>query len=88
MTADAWPNAAPQTSNIRRRLYRKLITATYATRAALQRAAKRLSALTGIAAEHWRAQVDHYLPLIVRVLDQSKRRVLHGQIVPGARQSR
>ena len=63
----------------RRRLYRKLIAATHAIRAALQRAADRL---TGLAAERWRAQVDHYLPLIARVLDQSERRVLHGQAVP------
>jgi len=55
----------------RRRLYRKLIAATHATRAALLRAAKRLTGLAGIAAERWRAQVDHYLPLIARVLAQS-----------------
>jgi len=66
----------------RHRLYRKLIAATHAIRAALQRAANRLSALTGIAAASWRAQVNHYLPLIARVLDQSERRVLHGQAVP------
>jgi len=66
----------------RRQLYRKLIAATHAIRAALQRAANRLSALTGIAAASWRAQVNHYLPLIARVLDQSERRVLHGQAVP------
>jgi IS5 family transposase len=66
----------------RRRLYRKLIAATHATRAALLRAAKRLIGLAGIAAERWRAQVDHYLPLIARVLAQSERRVLHGQAVP------
>ncbi len=68
----------------RRRLYRKLIAATHATQAALQRTANRLSALTGIAAASWRAQVNHYLPLIARVLDQSKRRVLHGQAVPAS----
>ena len=68
----------------RRRLYRKLIAATHAIRAALQRAAHRLSALTGIAAASWRAQVNHYLPLIARVLDQSERRVLHGQAVPAS----
>jgi IS5 family transposase len=68
----------------RRRLYRKLIAATHATRAALQRTAHRLSALTGIATEYWRAQVNHYLPLIARVLDQSERRVLHGQAVPAS----
>ena len=68
----------------RRRLYRKLIAAVHATRAALQRAAERLAELTGIAAERWRAQVSHYLPLIARVLDQTERRVLHGQAVPAS----
>ena len=68
----------------RRRLYRKLIAATHATRAALLRAARRLTGLAGIAAERWRAQVDHYLPLIARVLAQSERRVLHGQAVPAS----
>ncbi len=66
----------------RRRLYRKLIATTQATRAALQRTANRLVELTGIAAERWRAQVARYLPLIERVLAQSQRRVLHGQAVP------
>jgi IS5 family transposase len=68
----------------RRPLYRKLIAAVYATRAALQRGAARLTGRSDIAAERWRAQVDHYLPLIARVLDQSERRVLHGQAVPAA----
>ena len=61
--------------NNRRQLYRKLIAATHATRAALLRAAQRLIGLTDIAAARWRAQVDHYLPLIARVLAQSERRV-------------
>jgi IS5 family transposase len=65
----------------RRRLYRKLIAAAHATRAALQRAVKQLTGL-GAAAERWRARVEHYLPLIGRVLDQSERRVLRGQEVP------
>jgi transposase, IS5 family len=65
----------------RRRLHRKLI-ATHTTRTALQRAAGRLIGLSGMAAEHRCAQVAHYLPLIARVLDQSARRVLHGQAVP------
>jgi IS5 family transposase len=68
----------------RRRLYRKLITATHATRAALLRAAKRLIGLAGVAAERWHAKVNHYLPLIARVLVQSERRVLHGQTVPAS----
>jgi transposase, IS5 family len=62
----------------RRRLYRKLLAAVRATRAALQRAADRLTELSGIAAARWCAQVGHYLPLIARLLDQSERRVLHG----------
>ena len=66
----------------RRRLYRKLITAARATRAALQQAAGRLTGLAGVTAAHWRARVNHYLPLIARVLDQSERRVLHSQAVP------
>src|SRR5205807_1937577 len=40
----------------RRRLYRKLVAAVHATRAALQRAADRLAELTGIPAEPWRFQ--------------------------------
>jgi len=68
----------------RHRLYRKLLAAVHVTRAALQRATGRLAELTGIAAERWRAQVNHYLPLIARVLDQTERRVLHGQAVPAS----
>jgi IS5 family transposase len=67
----------------RRRLYRKLIAAAHATRAALLRAIK-LIGLAGVAAERWRARVEHYLPLIGRVLDQSERRVLRGQAVPAS----
>ena len=33
-------------------------------------------------AERWRAQVDHYLPLIARIIDQSERRVIKGEAVP------
>ena len=66
----------------RRQLYRKLIAVTHATRAALQRVARRLGEVAGHAAERWRTRVDHYLPLIARVLDQSERRVLRGQAVP------
>ena len=34
------------------------------------------------AAERWCAQVDHYLPLIARIIAQSERRVLNGEAVP------
>jgi transposase, IS5 family len=50
----------------RRRLYCELMTATRATLATLQEAGKRLADLAGIAAERWRAQLGHYLPLIER----------------------
>jgi len=66
----------------RRRLYHELIAATRATQAAVQQAAERLADLPGIAAERWRAQLSHYLPLIERILVQSERRVLRGQPVP------
>jgi IS5 family transposase len=66
----------------RRRLYRELIAATRATQAALQEAGQPLADLAGIAAERWRAQLSHYLPLIERILAQSQRRVLDGQAVP------
>src|SRR5437899_3012688 len=36
----------------------------------------------GTAAERWRAAVDHYLPLIARIVAQSERRVLSGEAVP------
>jgi transposase, IS5 family len=32
----------------------------------------------------WRAEVAHYLPLIARVLVQTRRRVLDGEIVPAS----
>jgi IS5 family transposase len=66
----------------RRRLYRELIAATRATRAALQQTGERLADVAGIAVERWRAQLGHYLPLIERVIAQSERRILHGQAVP------
>jgi transposase, IS5 family len=68
----------------RRRLYRQLIAATRATQAALHEAGERLADLAGIAAERWRAQLGHYLPLIERILAQSQRRVLDGQAVPAS----
>src|SRR5271169_7231571 len=66
----------------KRQLYRELIAATRATQAALQQAGERLATAAGTAAERWRAQVSHYLPLIERILAQSERRVLDGLAVP------
>ncbi len=64
------------------KLYRELIAATEATVTSLRRAARQLP--LGIEVELWRAEVEHYLPLIERVIDQSKRRVLAGEAVPAA----
>jgi IS5 family transposase len=66
----------------KRQLYRELIAATQASRAELQAAAEGLAEVTGMAAQRWRTEVDHYLPLIARVITQSERRVLQGELVP------
>ena len=34
--------------------------------------------------ERWRAEVAHYLPLIARVIVQTRRRVLDGESVPAS----
>ena len=34
--------------------------------------------------ERWRTEVAHYLPLIARVIVQTQRRVLDGEIVPAS----
>jgi IS5 family transposase len=64
------------------KLYRDLIAATRATVAALQHAAERLTACASIAAELWRGQLRHYLPLIERLIAQAERRVFAGEAVP------
>ena len=66
----------------KRVLYRELIAAVQATRAELQTVAEGLPETVGMAAERWRAGVNHYLPLIARIIDQSERRVLKGEAVP------
>ena len=65
----------------KRRLYRELIAAARASQAELQTAAAGLAEIAGTA-ERWRGQVDHYLPLITRIIAQSERRVLDGEAVP------
>jgi IS5 family transposase len=66
----------------RRRLYRELIAAAQASRAELQAVAAELAEIAGTAAERWRAEVDHYLPLIARIIAQTQARVLDGAAVP------
>lgn len=64
------------------RLYRDLIDATQATMASLRSLALHLASTIESAA--WRLEVEHYLPLIERVIDQTRRRVFTGERVPAA----
>lgn len=66
----------------RLKLYRELIAVTRATQGYLQRAALQLAQVPSMAAALWRAQVQHYHPLIARIIEQSERRVLRGEAVP------
>jgi IS5 family transposase len=66
----------------KRQLYGELIAAAQASRAELQAVAAGLAEITATAVARWRAEVDHYLPLIARVIAQSERRVLNGEAVP------
>ena len=66
----------------KRQLYRELIAATQASRAELQAVAAALAETAEPVIVRWRAEVDHYLPLIARIVAQSQRRVLDGQTVP------
>jgi transposase, IS5 family len=72
----------------RLQLYRELITTTRATLAYLRQAAAQLATRTGLAADPavalWQAKVDHYRPLIERIITQSERRVLAGEAVPAS----
>lgn len=79
--------AAIQYSRGKRRkakLYRDLITATRATMASLRLAAQHLLASGSIEAVVWRCEVEQYLPLIERVIDQTERRVFGGEAVPSS----
>jgi transposase, IS5 family len=68
----------------KRQLYRELIAAAEASRDELQAMAAGLAEAAEIATERWRAEVAHYLPLIARVIVQTRRRVLDGEIVPAS----
>ena len=68
----------------KRQLYRELIAATEVSRNELQAMAAGLAEATEMATARWRAEVAHYLPLIARVIAQTRRRVLDGEIVPAS----
>jgi transposase, IS5 family len=65
-------------------LYRELIKSTRVTLAYLHQAAAQLATTADWAVALWQAKVDHYRPLIERIIAQSERRVLHGEPVPAA----
>jgi IS5 family transposase len=62
-------------------LYRELIGIAHATLAYLRQAAERLAAASTPLIALWLAQVRHYRPLIERIITQSERRVLAGELV-------
>jgi len=64
------------------RLYKDLIEATHATIASVRRVAQHLA--ISIEGAAWRLEVEHYLPLIERVIDQTRRRVFAGEVVPAS----
>ena len=63
-------------------LYRKLIATSHATMSSLRRALRQMPPCLSKDEAIWRAKVEHYLPLVERVVDQSERRVLDGEAVP------
>jgi IS5 family transposase len=66
----------------KRRLYRDLVTATQASRVELQAIAAGSADNAEPAVVRWRAEVNHYLPLIERIITQTRRRVFDGERVP------
>jgi IS5 family transposase len=64
------------------RLYKDLIDATQATVASVRQVGQHLA--ISIEGAAWQREVDHYLPLIERVIDQTRRRVFAGEVVPAA----
>jgi transposase, IS5 family len=63
-------------------LYRELIKITRTTLAYLRQAAAQLGRAADPLVELWQVQVQHFEPLIERVIAQSERRVLAGEAVP------
>jgi transposase, IS5 family len=63
-------------------LYRDLIAAAEASRDELLAMTAGLAGVAEMAAERWRAEAAHYLPLIERIISQTRRRVLDGEAVP------
>jgi len=66
----------------KRQLYRDLVAATEASHAEVQAFAAGLAESAETAVARWRAEVEHYLPLIERIIVQTRRRVFDGDTVP------
>lgn len=62
------------------KLYRDLIAVAKTTMAFVREVDQQLPAT--IEAQLWRIEANHYLPLIERIIDQARRRVLGGESVP------
>jgi transposase, IS5 family len=65
-------------------LYRELIAITRTTLTYLKQAMDRLAVASNPSVELWRLQAGHYRPLIERIIKQSERRVLAGELVPAS----
>jgi transposase, IS5 family len=65
-------------------LYRELIKITRATLGYLEQASERLAIASTPAITVWQLQVGHYRPLVERIIGQSERRVLAGEMVPAS----
>lgn len=70
--------------NNRQRLYRELLAKTRATLAYLGDAMAQLADDPAPVVAAWRAEAEHFVPLVERVIDQTERRVLHDEAVPAA----
>jgi IS5 family transposase len=65
-------------------LYKDLVAVTEDTLDYVRQAQLRLAVAKAcrLEFEHWLAQVEHYTPLIERVIEQTRRRILSGETVP------
>jgi IS5 family transposase len=64
--------------------YRELIEITRSMLAYVDVAASRLELVASPMAEFWRAALARYRPLVERIISQTERRVLRGEVVPAA----
>jgi len=63
-------------------LYKDLLKVTHKTVRCAEKAVEQLGRIGDLSAYGYEMQLRHYLPLIAKVIAQTKRRVLHGESVP------